>query len=153
MYERLALAADRINPRIVDLQANFATVVETRGVDLGWPTWIGVVAADLEQQRWFYRDVLGFTEIAAGADWVQFDLGESRLLEIVARSDQPQYDATRYQVGFAVDDIEGARDVLVERGVEAISSLDGDATTGGRWCYFRDPEGNVFELKERLRSR
>ena len=49
-------------------------------VTLGWPCWIGVVADDLDRQRRFYGDVLGFTKIAEGADWVQFDLGESRCL-------------------------------------------------------------------------
>jgi catechol 2,3-dioxygenase-like lactoylglutathione lyase family enzyme len=116
---------------------------------LSWPSWIGVVAEDLDRQRRFYREVLGFTEVAEGAGWVQFDLGGSRLLEIVQRSDQPQYDAARYQVGFAVDDIEGARQQLIASGVQPISEMEGSAGDGGRWCYFRDAEGNVFELKER----
>ena len=55
-------------------------------VTLGWPCWIGVVADDLDRQRRFYGDVLGFSKIAAGADWVHFDMGESRLLEIVRRT-------------------------------------------------------------------
>lgn len=114
-----------------------------------WPTWIGVVAEDLDRQRRFYRDILGFTETARGDDWVQFDLGESRLLEIVRRSDSPQYDQARYQVGYAVEDIDGARRRLIERGVEPLSDLEGSAADGGRWCYFRDAESNVFELKER----
>ena len=28
------------------------------------------------------------------------------------------------------------------------SEVEGGADSSGRWCYFRDPEGNVFELKE-----
>lgn len=31
------------------------------------------------------------------------------LLELVQRNDQPEYDQARYQVGYAVDDIETAR--------------------------------------------
>jgi predicted enzyme related to lactoylglutathione lyase len=120
--------------------------------NLGWPTWIGIVAEDLELQRRFYRDVLGFVATAEGSDWVQFDLGDSRLLEIVQRSDQPEYDGRRVQVGFAVDDIEAAQLDLLGRGVEMVSGLLGDAADGGRWCYFRDAEGNVFELKERPRA-
>jgi predicted enzyme related to lactoylglutathione lyase len=121
-------------------------------VTLGWPSWIGVVAADLGRQRRFYRDVLGFSEIAAGADWVHFDLGESRLLEIGQRSDRPQYDRPRYQVGYAVEDIQAACAQLVARGVPPISDLEGDSEPTGRWRYFRDAEGNVFELKERRRE-
>jgi predicted enzyme related to lactoylglutathione lyase len=118
--------------------------------NLGWPTWVGIVAEDLELQRRFYRDVLGFAETAHGSDWVQFDLGASRLLEIVQRSDEPEYDERRFQVGFAVDDIENAQRDLLGRGVEMISGVLGGPADGGRWCYFRDAEGNVFELKERL---
>jgi catechol 2,3-dioxygenase-like lactoylglutathione lyase family enzyme len=118
----------------------------------GWPSWIGVVADDLDRQRWFYREILGFTELAEGPDWIQFDLGETRLLELVQRSSKPQYDKARYQVGYAVEDIEAARERLIASGVQPISELEGDASAGGRWCYFSDAEGNVFELKEHHRE-
>ena len=35
-------------------------------VNLRWPNWLGVVVTDLDVQRRFYRDVLGFRELAAG---------------------------------------------------------------------------------------
>jgi len=88
-------------------------------------------------------------ELAAGADWVQFDFGEQGVLELVQRSAEPQYNQVRYQVGYAVADIESARDQLASRGVRLVSEVEGDAASGGRWCYFRDPEGNIFEIKER----
>jgi predicted enzyme related to lactoylglutathione lyase len=121
--------------------------------EVGWPNWIGVVAEDFDAQRGFYRDVLGLRELDAGDDWVQFDMGFPNLLELVRQSDEPQYDRPRYQVGFAVDDIEVARRRLIERGVEAITEVDGGPESGGYWCYFRDPEGNVFELSQRLGNR
>ena len=115
---------------------------------LQWPTWIGVVADDLDAQRRFYRDVLGLHELGSGDDWVHFDL-DGNLFEVLERSDKPQYDRKRYQVGFTVDDIRTARAELVEHGAEPISEIEGDPDAGGAWCYFRDPEGNVFELKQR----
>lgn len=116
---------------------------------LGWPCWIGVVADDLDRQRRFYRDVLGFTEVAHGADWAHFDLGNGRLLELMRRGDLPQIDQARYQVGYEVEDIKAARELLIARGVQPISDVEGSAELGGWWCYFRDAEGNVFEVKER----
>ena len=116
---------------------------------LGWPCWIGVVVDDLDRQRQFYRDILGFTEVAHGSDWAHFDLGDARLLEIMRRGDRPQIDQARYQVGYAVEDVRAAREHLITRGVQPISDVEGSAETGGWWCYFRDAEGNVFELKER----
>jgi catechol 2,3-dioxygenase-like lactoylglutathione lyase family enzyme len=119
-------------------------------IELGWPVWIGVVTDDLEAQQRFYRDVLGLRELEAGDDWVQFDLGERRKLELLARSDLPQYDQPRVQVGFAVTDIRAAAAELQARGVERISEIEGGPDSGQYWCYFRDPEGNVFELAQRL---
>lgn len=117
-------------------------------VNMGWPCWVGVVAEDLDAQRRFYPDVLGLAELAAGPGWVQFDFGETGVLELVQRSGEPQYDQARYQVGYAVADIESARDQLVSRGVQPVTEIEGDTQAGGRWCYFRDAEGNIFEIKE-----
>src|SRR6266511_1830174 len=115
-----------------------------------WPNWLGIVVDDLEAQRRFYSEMLGLEEVDAGEDWVQFDMGEGNLFEILLRNDQPQYDRRRFQPGFAVQDVEAARARLLERGVEAISPVEGGPASGGAWCYFRDPEGNVFEVSQRL---
>lgn len=56
----------------------------------------------------------------------------------------------RYQTGFAVDEILAARDRLVGQGVEAITQIEGGPASGGYWCYFRDPERNVFEISQRI---
>jgi catechol 2,3-dioxygenase-like lactoylglutathione lyase family enzyme len=117
-------------------------------LNIGWACWVGVVADNLDVQRRFYRDVLGLAELAAGPGWVQFDFRQAGVLELIQRSDEPQYDEARYQVGYAVADIESARDELVSRGVQQVTAIEGDSQAGGRWCYFRDAEGNVFELKE-----
>ena len=122
-------------------------------VNLGWPCWVGVVAENLAEQRRFYRDVLGLRELAVGPSWVQFDFGGTGVLELVQRGGDPQYDQARYQVGYEVGDIDSARDELVSRGVQQVTEIEGDAAAGGRWCYFRDAEDNIFEIKERHEHR
>jgi catechol 2,3-dioxygenase-like lactoylglutathione lyase family enzyme len=114
---------------------------------LHWPTWMGVVADDLERQTHFYRDVLGLRQLEAGDGWVEFDL-DGHLFEVIQRSELPQYDRRRYQVGFTVSDLERAREALIAMGVTPITDIEGGDDTRNRWCYFRDPEGNVFELTE-----
>jgi len=114
---------------------------------LGWATWIGVVVDDLEGQRRFWTDLLG-PESYAGQDYVQFEMGAGRLFELIERSTEPQYDGLRFQVGFEVDDIVSAREELVRRGVEAITEIFPNEESP--WTYFRDPEGNVFCLKQRI---
>ena len=119
--------------------------------DLKWPNWLGAVVDDLEKQRRFYRDALGFTEIGAGDGWVHFDMGFPNVFELLQRTEgEPEYDAVRFQPGFAVDDIHEARAELIARGVEAISEIDGGPESNGYWCYFRDAEGNVFEISQRV---
>ena len=69
----------------------------------------GVVCDDLEGQRRFYRDVMGIRVAEEGDGWVKFDMGPGVSFELLRRSTDPQYDRARYQVGFAVEDIEAAR--------------------------------------------
>jgi hypothetical protein len=52
-------------------------------------------------------------------------------------------------VGFAVEDIEIVRDELIRRGVVPITGIV--AGSDSSWAYFRDPEGNVFEVTQRPR--
>ena len=73
--------------------------------NIGWPAWIGIVVENVEAQAAFYRDVLGFQQVDAADDWVQFEF-EGRTFEILGRSSLPQYDARRVQLGFEVGDIE-----------------------------------------------
>ena len=117
-------------------------------MNLGFPVWVGVVCEDLESQSRFYGDVLGMRTVREGNGFVAYEVEPSGEFELIQRSTEPEYDGVRYQVGFAVDDIEATRDELIARGVTPISEINGSKGEG-RWAYFKDPEGNVFELKER----
>jgi catechol-2,3-dioxygenase len=117
---------------------------------LKWPNWIGVIGADLLRQRLFYRDVLGLKELDDGDGWVHFDLGFPNVLELIQRSEEKEYRSTRYQVGYAVEDIRPAREELVRRGAVALTEIEGGPDAQGYWSYFEDPEGNVFEISQRL---
>jgi catechol 2,3-dioxygenase-like lactoylglutathione lyase family enzyme len=117
-------------------------------VELRFPRWIGVVCEDFDAQRAFYRDVLGLRERETGDDWAEYDVGAGLSFELLRRTDEPEYDARRYQVGFVVDDIRSARDELLSRGVTPITDVI-EGSEGASWAYFRDPEGNVFEITQR----
>lgn len=118
---------------------------------VGWPNWIGVVAENLERQRVFYGDVLGFREIGAGDGWVWFDLGWPMLLEVLQlEPGKPQYEARRYQAGFSTGHILDTIELLRRRGVEAVTQPEGGPGSGGMWAYYRDIEGNLFEVSQRF---
>jgi catechol 2,3-dioxygenase-like lactoylglutathione lyase family enzyme len=122
-------------------------------VNLGWPCWAGAVAEDIDAQRRLHRDVLGLAEVAAGPGWVRFGVGNAGVLELIQRSTEPQYDQAGHQIGYTVADLAAAREELVSRGVQQVTEIEGDAAAGGRCCYFRDAEGNIFEIKERYHQR
>jgi catechol 2,3-dioxygenase-like lactoylglutathione lyase family enzyme len=112
---------------------------------LGWPTWIGVVVEDLEEQGRFWAGLLGVEADHSGEDFISFKLQDGRWFELIERSDDPEYDELRFQVGFAVDDIAAVYDDLLARGIEAITPIYGETEP---WAYFRDLEGHVFAIKQ-----
>jgi hypothetical protein len=56
----------------------------------------------------------------------------------------------RYQAGFVVKNIGLAAKELVARDVEQVTDVQGGSESRQYWCYFRDPEGNVFEITQPL---
>lgn len=118
---------------------------------VGWPTWLGVVVDDLAAQTHFYETTMGFEVVESGDGWVHFDV-DGRLFELIERDSSPQYNARRYQIGFTVEDLASARETIIRAGATAITGIEGEADTPNRWCYFEDPEGNVFELTEWRRA-
>ena len=122
-------------------------------MELRWPKWIGVVADDLEKQRRFYRDTLGFRETASTERYIDFRMPDGGVFELVRRDASPQYGGKRFQVGFTVDDIRKAREELIDRGAEIVSEIEGlEPGSKNLWCYFRDPEGNFFEITQWLKD-
>ena len=114
-----------------------------------WPNWLGLVVDDLEAARRFYGEVIGLEAVDAGDRWVQFDMGDQRIFELLRRDpEQVQYERARFQPGFAVGDIERARERLIALGAQQVTEVEGGPEHGGFWCYFRDPEGHVFEISQ-----
>lgn len=114
----------------------------------GWPTWIGVVVDDLEAQRTFWGEMLGVPEDHAGPGFAHFIMPTGEIFEVIERSEIPEYNGRRFQVGFEVADIDATRAELIQRGITPISEVMGDDSPDP-WAYFLDPEGNVFEIKQR----
>jgi len=123
-----------------------APVVAQVPLHLGWPVWIGVVCDDLQAQRRFYRDVLGMREWDVGEGWIWFEL-DGKLFELLARSQRPPYAQRGVTVGFLVDDIQAARAILIQRGVEPVGEIEGEPTSS--WAYFKDGQGTLFEIVQK----
>ncbi|MFL5736333.1 MAG: VOC family protein [Actinomycetota bacterium] len=142
---------------VVVLMKRFGTttthdVSRSRGVMelLGRPVWIGIVADDFEKERAFYRDVLGFEETREREGYVWFRAGDATLELAQQNYHHRETRRAGTAVGFRVDDVDAARAELVSRGAEPLTEIQGGLKAGARWCYFRDPEGNTFQITQEL---
>lgn len=108
--------------------------------------------ADLERSAGFYRDVLGFTEIARGEQVALFSSGRTHhelLLIEVGGTPKVQHapEPGLYHIGFKIGDgPEAARQAyreLRERGVHTVGATDHGVTHS---LYILDPDGNELEL-------
>jgi catechol 2,3-dioxygenase-like lactoylglutathione lyase family enzyme len=137
----------------------------------------GITVADLDEAIDFYHGVLGLEFVnepspvfdsprlgpavgvpGAALRQVSLALGDTilELLEylepaspVVAPLAQNALGAQH--VAFLVEDINGTKAALEEKGVEFYSDVnvvDEGVLAGWRWVYFADPEGNALELVE-----
>jgi catechol-2,3-dioxygenase len=108
---------------------------------------------DLVRSRAFYRDVLGFREIAAVSQVALYSSGRTHhelLLIEVGPSAQPIPQGRRVgmyhfglKVGDSDDELRAARDAVVQAGATLVGVSDHVFTHS---LYLLDPDGNELEL-------
>ena len=105
----------------------------------------------------FYRDVLGLRLVSDERYALVFVAGGTMLRIQKVRDLVPQQFTA---LGWEVDDIERAVDVLVDRGATMLRA-DGipqdargiwDTGDGAKVCWLKDPDGNTLSLTEFARS-
>jgi catechol 2,3-dioxygenase-like lactoylglutathione lyase family enzyme len=102
--------------------------------------------SDMERAVRFYREILGLTlRNQEGDNWAVFDVGGRRfaLHRVVEGHPTAPGGATAV---FAVEDLDRARTVLSERGVQF--GHEGDVEGYARFASFQDPDGNTVQLIE-----
>src|SRR6266516_1577472 len=108
-----------------------------------WPFWIGIVTDHLERQRAFYRTCSvsrshSSVPTTSSSSWTAISS------ELLRRTDDPEYDRPRIQIGFEVTDIRAARSRLIDQGAEPVTEILGGPESSNSRAYFRDADGNVF---------
>ncbi|HUG29534.1 MAG TPA: VOC family protein [Candidatus Limnocylindria bacterium] len=120
-----------------------------------FPIHATVAASDLKRARAWYADKLGLTpEQEDGGLWFRFE-GDTWLLVYETESAGT---AKNTVAGWTVKDIESVMAKLRERGVEFEEyDMPGMKTENGlatfetaKTAWFKDSEGNTFELSETL---
>ena len=118
---------------------------------------IAIIASDWEKTRAFYIDKLGFQLIRevwreAQQDYLRMlQLGDT-VLEVFVKPNAPQRVTAPEALGlrhlaFCVENTEEAAAWLNALGIET-EPIREDLVNGGRFTFFRDPDGLPLELHE-----
>ena len=118
---------------------------------------IAIIASDWEKTRAFYIDKLGFQLIREvwredQQDYLRMlQLGDT-VLEVFVKPNAPQRVTAPEALGlrhlaFCVENAEEAAAWLNARGIET-EPIREDLVNGGRFTFFRDPDGLPLELHE-----
>lgn len=121
-----------------------ATGMFTKGVH-----HVSVNVDDVEANRAFYVDILGFEpierpDLGIGGAWLRMGPQQLHLVEL------PLMEGFGPHFAIPVDDIHEARAVLIDRGVEV--SEPKPIAGVCLQAFFRDPAGNQIELNQPLVS-
>ncbi len=104
-----------------------------------------LVCADLERSKRFYKTIL---DLKLGTDaaphWVDFDLGEGRMLGLHPASDALTVKPGSVQLGFAVDDIDKFVTDARTAGVTVLQEPHDEGF--GRLAVISDPDGYPVQV-------
>jgi predicted enzyme related to lactoylglutathione lyase len=115
--------------------------------------FFAVPTHDLPAAAEFYRETLGLRQAVYRPErnFAEFETGNLTLSLIDAESMGLGHHPHRHEIALHVDDVEAARNVLIERGV----SFRGDTLDTGvcHMAFFSDPDGNALMLHHRYAPR
>ncbi len=128
-------------------------VAQEPASDLGWEPslLIQLAVSDLDRSITFYTEVLGF-ELEARQNeisWARLTFGIDAV--VLGIGEREALGSGSVSLNFGVDDIEAARSILENRGIE----FDGPVLTVPgivKLAEFEDPDGNRIRLAEDLET-
>jgi predicted enzyme related to lactoylglutathione lyase len=108
---------------------------------------------DVKAAAEFYREILGLRQSVYMPDrnFAEFETGNLTLSLIDAQAMGLEHHPHRHEIALHVDDVQAAREALIERGV----SFRGDTLDTGvcHMAFFSDPDGNALMLHHRYAPR
>ena len=124
---------------------------------LGKQHHIAIIASDWEKTREFYVEKLGFELIREAyrpqiGDHLRMIRQGDTTIEVFIKPQYPERVTNPEAKGlrhlaFRVDDAEAAVRWLTERGIET-EPIREDLVNGGRFTFFKDPDGLPLEIHE-----
>ena len=118
---------------------------------------IAVICSDWEKSKEFYMEKLGFALVQEvyrpeQDDYLRMLKQGDTVLELFIKPNAPRRPTNPEAMGlrhlaFRVDDVEAAVAWLQSQGIET-ESIREDKYNGGRYVFFKDPDGLPLELHE-----
>lgn len=116
---------------------------------------IGIPVSDVDAAKAFYVDRVGFNldhdvRPGEGMRVVQLTPPGSRCSVVIGEGMPLGEPGSTKGAQLVVEDIDAARAVLAERGVEItpVQQLGPEGAPGSRFAFFADPDGNGWSLQE-----
>ena len=108
---------------------------------------VGIPISNRKKTLPFYRDVLGLNVIPSQVDgdtviWTQ--LADGAMIHPIEPGEGNERNPASWHVAFQVEDIDAAREKMVELGFEITS--EGERHDGQRFLFVFDPDGNRIEI-------
>ena len=115
--------------------------------------WVGSATEDRARASAFFSDVLGLEITTDVPGFTRLTLENGDHVELFG-PDSSEHDhlETGPVAGFWVEDIEGARQELLDAGTADVTEIERGPDDHG-WLYFRGPDGNFYELCQHTRPR
>jgi len=111
---------------------------------IGYSAYVMLVVNDMERSTAFYRDVLGLNVRTQSPDWTELEAGGIRV-GLHSTTDKLHVKPNEsYGLGFYVDDIQKAHDLLKSKNVHFIRPPDKEDF--GWLAVFTDPDGYHIDL-------
>jgi predicted enzyme related to lactoylglutathione lyase len=113
--------------------------------------WVSLQVQDVEQARFFWRDVVGLPERSAAPNWVELELRPGLLLALHPVFHPPAIERQGYDrggavLGIRVRDLEAMAQLIERHGGKALGAAH--PIPGGRARDFICTDGYLFELVE-----
>jgi catechol 2,3-dioxygenase-like lactoylglutathione lyase family enzyme len=127
-------------------------------------THVRLLVSDFKACFRFYRDVMGFAVDWGDEDtaYAAFNAGDAMLAlyrrglmaEAVGNEDKPFHAESQdtAAVIFLVDAVDATFALLESKGVNFVTEPEDRPSWGVRTAHFRDPDGNLLEINQGLRS-
>jgi catechol 2,3-dioxygenase-like lactoylglutathione lyase family enzyme len=116
-------------------------------MDIKALSWMGVKTTRFDAMVQFYQDVLKLQPVLLQEAFAVFRLPNGDTLELFGPGGPNEHlPVGTVLCGLTVDDIEQARQELIEAGFELVGPLQVNEADHYAWQHFRAPDGTLYEL-------